>query len=358
MANKSKILVVDDEEINRDILQDIFEDQYEIITASNGQEAIDKIVSDTEDISIVLLDIMMPIKTGFDVLDELYSIKLLEKIPVIVITGDDSSASVKRCFEYGVVDVINKPFDAAIAQLRVKNAVELYQNKNNLEKRVQEQTAELINRNEKLSQINEKTISLLAAVVEYRDIESGNHIQRIRSYTNVFAQKLMEAFPEFGLTQSDVKDITYASTLHDVGKVSIPDAILLKPGKLTDEEYNVMKNHTVNGANILEGMKDTWDEGLYKISHNIARHHHERYDGKGYPDKLKGDNIPIEAQIVAIADCYDALVSERPYKKPISNDEAFNMIQNGECGAFSPKVLECFKLVKDDFAKLSKSLGV
>ena len=355
--NKRKVLVVDDVELNRDILEGILEDDYDVVLAQDGRQALDLIFSMQDDLAIVLLDLMMPEVDGFGVLDEMVAHDLLKKIPVIIITGDNNIESEKRCFGYGIVDFVRKPFDGALVLLRVSNAVELFSYKNALEQKVSEQTEVLQKQNARLAWINDKTVDLLASVVEYRDSDSGIHIQRIRAYTKALAKQLMVDYPEYGLTDEVVETMSAASLLHDVGKVAIPDAVLLKNGRLNDEEYNIIKGHTVSGGEIIEGMKGIWDDDFYQMSYDICRHHHERYDGKGYPDKLAGDDIPISAQIVAIADVYDALINKRCYKDSYSKDVAFNMILNGECGTFSSKILDCFGKARFVFEKLADEMA-
>ena len=345
-----KVLIVDDVELNREVLGDILEDTYDLLFAENGKVAIDLINKNKKDLSIILLDLFMPEIDGFGVLKEMDRQGLTERIPVIVITSDQNYESVKKCSEYKVVDFVRKPFDGSLVNLRVGNAVELYSYKNRLEDKVKEQTEELLKQNKHLLTMNEKTINLLGNVVEYRDAESGDHIKRIQEYTRIFAKQIMQDCPEYELTENAINTMVQASLLHDVGKVAVPDSILLKNGRLTDEEFAIIKNHTIDGSEIIDSMKDAWDYDFYKMSYDICRYHHERYDGRGYPDKLKGDDIPISAQIVAIADVYDALVSKRPYKEPYSCEKAFEMILAGDCGTFSSKLLNSFKKVKVDFA--------
>lgn len=349
MNIKDKVLIVDDVEINRDILAGALEDKYDILTAENGKQALDIILNNPDDISIVLLDLIMPVMDGYDVLVKMNETNLADRIPVIMITGEDKTDTITRCFDLGANDFVAKPFNNKIVRARVRNAIALYKNMNTLSDVVSIQNIELKEKNDKLDSINQKIVELLGSVVEYRDIESGEHIQRIKKYTTIAATQIMKDYPEYNITPDVIKQMTVASMLHDLGKVSIPDSILLKNGKLTEEEYNVMKNHTVSGSDIIERMKATWGDDFHKICYDICKYHHERYDGKGYPEGLSGEDIPIAAQIVALADCYDALVNERPYKKALPKQVAYDMIQNGECGCFSKKILDCFTKVKDKF---------
>lgn len=356
---KNKVLVVDDVEINRDILEGMLEEEYEVLTAQNGTEAL-RILDENADIEVMLLDLIMPEIDGFEVLRILKEKGRLERFPVVIISGDDSVENETKCFDYGIVDFIKKPFNAAIVRHRVENVVTLYTYRNRLEDKVAEQTRELSKQYEqlkqqalRLAQSNQKIIDILGTVVESRNLESGQHIQRVKTYTEILALQMMEDYPEYEITRHMIDVMVPASALHDVGKIAIPDNILLKPGRLTADEFEVMKSHTTRGCQILENIQGAWDEEYSKMTYEICRHHHEKYDGKGYPDGLAGDDIPISAQIVSIADVYDALVNERVYKDAYPKDQAYNMILNGECGTFSPKLLECFRKVRKKFEAVS-----
>ena len=355
-----KVLIVDDVRLNRQILFDILKEDYEIELLENGQQAIDRIEARSEDIAAILLDLYMPVKDGFCVLGELKRNNLMNIIPVLIISSERSAAIEKQCYNLGVSEFIHKPFDPLVVKTRVKNIESLFAYKNNLESRVKKQT-ETVHRQymilkeqaKKLEESNEKIIELLGTVVESRNLESGEHIKRVKGLTKILALQMMKDYPEYGLDEQKVEMIVTASSLHDVGKISIPDNILLKPGKLTDEEFVIMKSHTVKGCDILDKIEGIWDDEYKEVSYEICRHHHERYDGRGYPDKLVGDEIPISAQIVAIADVYDALVCERVYKKAFPKDVAFHMIVNGDCGTFSDKILDGFRKVRDEFEEVA-----
>ncbi len=345
---KQQILIVDDEEINRAVLMEMFQNQYDTIEAENGEDAISKI-ENHPGIVLILLDIIMPVMDGFAVLEYLQERNLLDEIPVILITSEAIRDSEDRAYAYGAADVIHKPFYPHIVKRRSKNIIELYKNKHNMKMRLEQQERTIRAQERKIRENNEFMIDALSSVVEFRSLETGEHIRRIKYFTRIMLKYLMKYFPKYGLTQAKADEIVRASALHDIGKIGIPDAILLKPGKLTKEEFEIMKGHTTIGCEILEKFrKDQWDE-FYQYCYDICRHHHERWDGKGYPDHLIGDAIPISAQIVAIADVYDALVSKRVYKDAYSNHSAYDMIMDGECGQFSPDVLECFSLAKEDF---------
>lgn len=346
--DKQRILIVDDEEVNRAVLNEMFKDEYDTLEAENGQDAISKI-EDNQDIALILLDVVMPVLNGFGVLDYMQEHDLLEEIPVILITSESVKDSEGEAYSYGVADVMHKPFYPHIVKRRSKNLIELYQNKHNMEIRLKEQEKAIREQEKENLQNSEFMIDALSSVVEFRSAETGEHIRRIKYFTRIMLKYLMKYFPEYGLTPEQVDEIARASALHDIGKIGIPDAILLKPGRLTPEEFEVMKTHTTIGCDILEKLRGNQSGDFYRYCYDICRYHHERWDGNGYPDHLVGDEIPISAQIVAIADVYDALVSPRVYKSPYANNIAYDMIMNGECGQFSPDVLECFGLAKVDF---------
>lgn len=357
---KNKVLVVDDVELNRDLLQSILEEDYIIETAEDGERALELLQTMNNEISVMLLDLQMPKKDGFAVLEEMKKQGWIERIPVLVISGENSVTIENKCFEQGVSDFIHKPFEPSIVRNRVKNVVDLFLYKNQLEEKVEKQTEALRKQfrilqiqADKLKESNIRIIDILGMVVEFRNLESGEHIKRVKGFTEILANQLMKDYPEYGLTERQIGIIVSASSLHDIGKIAIPDNILLKPGRLTREEFEYMKSHTTRGCDILNNIQGIWEEDYRKVCYDICRHHHERYDGKGYPDSLKGEEIPVSAQIVSIADVYDALVCERVYKDAYPKDKAFHMIVTGECGVFSPKLLECFRRVRKEFEDLA-----
>lgn len=345
---EQKILIVDDEEVNRAILKQIFQGEYEILEAVNGQEAIAQI-ENNQDIVLILLDIVMPVLNGFEVLNYMQEHDLLEKVPVILITGETILDTDDQAYAYGVADVIHKPYYPHIVKRRSKNIIELYQNKHHMQERLEEQAEAIRAQEKKIREGNEFMIDALSSVVEFRSLETGEHIRRIKYFTRIMLKYLAKYFPKYGLTSIQIDEIARAAALHDIGKIGIPDAILLKPGRLTAEEFEIMKTHTTIGCDILERFRENQTGEFYRYCYEICRYHHERWDGNGYPDHLVGDEIPISAHIVAIADVYDALVSTRVYKSAYANNIAYDMIMNGECGQFSPDVLECFALAKEDF---------
>lgn len=347
MEKQETILIADDQAINRAILRSLFESDYNVLEAENGEQTLVLLRQYSESIAVILLDLIMPVKGGYAVLEELRNAELLYQSPVVVITAEDSTDNRVRVFELGASDIIAKPFEPEVVKSRVRNIIELGRYRRRLEMLVEEQSA-------RARESNAAVIDMLSSVIEYRSLESGQHIRRIRMFTKVLLEDVSVNYQEYCLDWRRIQLITDASSMHDIGKIAIPDSILNKPGKLTDEEFEIMKTHTVKGCEILAGLDRLQDREYLQYAYHICRYHHERWDGRGYPDGLKGNSIPICAQVVAIADCYDALTTDRVYKKAIPPSRAFSMILNGECGTFSPKILECFKNVRQSFVQLSQ----
>lgn len=347
MTKRDTIIIVDDMEINRAILRGVFEREYNLLEAENGEQAMLLVDQFHDRIVAMLLDLVMPVKDGYEVMTEIGNRNLLAEFPIVVITAEDSVESEVQAFDLGASDIIMKPFEPHVVKRRVHNIIELNLHKLNQEELIEAQAA-------KLRESNEVMIDALSSIIEYRSVETGQHIRRIRMFTKILLEDVARSYPEFGLTDKMINIIVSASSMHDIGKIAIPDSILNKPGRLTDEEFEIMKSHAAKGCEILAGLDRMSDREYLQFAYNICRYHHERWDGKGYPDGLKGDSIPVCAQVVGIADCYDALTTDRVYKKAIPPEAAFNMILNGECGLFSPKLLECFKNVRITFAELSK----
>ncbi len=330
---RQTILIVDDAEMNRMMLSDMLGDQYDYVEAADGREAL-RILEKNVSIDLILLDINMPEMNGFEVLEEMNRYHWIEEVPVIMITAEESVESMEHAYSLGVTDYIPRPFNVYIVRRRVENTLNLYVNQKRLMRLVSDQIAEK-------EENNTLMVSILSNVVEIRNHESGDHIRNIRRITELLLHQLVQKTKAYHLSEEDIALIKTASSLHDIGKITIPEEILNKPGKLTKEEFEIMKTHSAAGAQILEQMKYGQDKPLYRYALEICRWHHERWDGHGYPDGLMGEEIPISAQIVAIADVYDALTSERCYKKAYDHTTAINMILNGECGAFNPLLLEC-----------------
>lgn len=352
---KRSILIVDDIDINREVLAEAFKDKYNILEAGNGIEAMKYIEDKSLDVAAVLLDMVMPEMDGIEVLKKMNENGSIVHIPVFIVTAYDDNEQLMEAYSLGAVDVIVKPFMMAFLKCRIENIIELYRHRNDMEAVIKEQ----VNR---LGQFNKSMIEVLATLIEFRDCESGEHVKRMCGLTDILMNKVSNMFPEYRLPKSEIDKIVTASVLHDVGKIAIPDSILNKPGRLTTEEFEIMKSHTTKGCDILRKMPQLLDSNVYNYCYDIARHHHERWDGNGYPDHLAGDKISIWSQVVSVVDVYDALVSPRVYKKAVDHDAAVKMIMNGECGSFNPKVLKAFELSLDKIRakhiELSESVGV
>lgn len=342
------VLIVDDSQLNREILSSMLGDQFGIMEASSGEECLELLKQYGTGISIVLLDILMPGMSGFDVLRYMNSDHWIDDIPVIMISSDYTAESVREAYDLGVTDYIRRPFDSKIVFHRVFNTIKLYSKQHRLVRLVTDQ----INEKEKN---NDMMISILSHIVEFRNGESGMHVVHIRMLTEMLLEQLVKRTDRYALDNNTRMLITTGSALHDIGKIGIDDKILNKPGRLTPEEFEEMKKHTIIGAEMLKSLGQYQNEPLIKTAHEICRWHHERYDGRGYPDGLRGDEIPISAQVVSIADVYDALVSERVYKKALPHETAIKMINNGECGMFNPILLDCMMGIQEEIKERFKS---
>ena len=337
---KQRILVVDDSEMNRAILCEMLKDDFEIIEATNGQECVSLIEQYGKEISLVLLDIVMPIMDGFEILMYMNRNHWIEDVPVIMISSEESENYIRKAFKFGVSDYISRPFDSKVVYQRVFNTIKLYAKQRRLISMVSDQMHEK-------EKNNQMMVEVLSQIMEFRNGESGLHVVHINTLTRLFLERLVENTDAYNLTPDDCYLISTASAFHDIGKVGIDESILNKPGKLTKEEFETMKEHTLIGASMLDKLEHYKDEKMIKIAYQICRWHHERYDGKGYPDGLIGEQIPIAAQVVSVADVYDALVSKRVYKDAYSHEQAMKMILNGECGAFNPLLMEVLVEIQD-----------
>ena len=341
LQEKSQILLVDDSKLNRMILAEILGDGYHILEAENGQECLEKLRAEARNIALVLLDINMPVMDGFEVLKAMNANHTIEDIPVIMISSEDSDAAIRRSYELGASDYVNRPFDARIVYRRVTNTIKLYAKQRRLVQMVSDQIRARENNTDML-------VGVLSHIVEFRNGESGLHVRHIRMITELLLHRLLEISSRYSITAEQQDLIPLASALHDIGKIGIDEKILNKPGKLTPEEFEVIKTHSMLGVQILYDLDNFSEQPLLQTAYEIARWHHERWDGRGYPDGLKGDEIPISAQLVSLADVYDALTSERCYKKAFSHEKAMQMILNDECGAFNPLLLQCLTNIQSD----------
>lgn len=347
------ILIVDDDPTSRKILGKVFSEFYTIWEAEDGLSGLEQILGSKNRICAVLLDVMMPKMNGIEVLTKLKEFNLAEKIPVFLITAESGLSMVQSAYQLGVMDVINKPVVPYVVQRRVQSVIELFEARRHLSGVVESQNIELLKQQKKIIKLNQGMIEALATAIEFRNEESGGHVQRISAITRVILENT-----EFGtnLTRDEIDNISLASIMHDIGKITIPDAVLCKPGKFTDEEFEIMKTHTIQGVRILERIPQLRDSGIYDYACDIARHHHERWDGKGYPDGLAGDAISPWAQVVALADVYDALSCKRIYKPPFPRSKVLEMILTGQCGQFNPRLLDSFCGVENQLFKLYREL--
>ena len=345
---KQQILIVDDSEMNREILTEMLQDDFRILEAENGEEALKMLKQYDTGISLMLLDIVMPVMNGFEVLAAMAREHWMDDIPVIMISSEGSEEYIRRAYEMGIADYIRRPFDAKIVYQRVFNTIKLYAKQRRLISLVADQIYEK-------EKNNRMMVGILSQIVEFRNGESGPHVLHIQTLTRLLLERLVQKTGQYGLSWSEQYMISMASALHDIGKIGIDEKILNKPGKLTKEEFDIMKTHTLIGATMLENLKMYQGEILLEVAYQICRWHHERYDGKGYPDGLVGEEIPISAQVVSLADAYDALISDRVYKKAYSHEQAVKMILNGECGAFNPVLLECLTDIQDHLKEVVDS---
>lgn len=344
-SEKPLVLIVDDSEMNRAILSEMLKDEYCILEADNGRAALDMVDRYGDELSLVLLDIVMSGISGFEVLADLSRRSGIDNLPVIMISSEDSDDMVLRAYELGASDYINRPFDSRIVRRRVNNTIRLYAKQCRLTSLLSQQYNERVKNSRML-------IDIMAGVMELRNGESGLHVTHIEKLTELLLGCLVHRSDQFPLDNEQRSTIAMASALHDIGKMSIDDAILNKPGRLTSEEFEIMKTHTTLGADmLLELGRQHAGNSLLEYAYQIARWHHERWDGKGYPDGLKGDDIPIAAQVVSVADVYDALTSVRVYKDAIPHQEAIQMILDGKCGEFNPLLLDCLLEVQDRIAE-------
>lgn len=348
--SKQKVLIVDDSEMNRALLTDILEGSYDVAEAEDGAQAIEVLSQNDEDFWLVLLDIIMPGIDGFGVLESIREHQWSNRVVVMMISSDGSPENINRAYSLGAFDYISRPFDAMIVHRRVENTLMLFARQDDLERRVKEQVVEQ-------QKNNDLMISILSHIVEFRNGESGLHIQHVKGITELLLQHLLAMTDQYQLTEDDIQLIVTASALHDIGKVAIPEEILNKPGRLTDEEFAIMKSHSAIGSQMLLDLpEEQLASPLISVANAICRWHHERYDGRGYPDGLVGEEIPICAQVVSLADVYDALTSERSYKKAFSHEKALSMIIEGQCGTFNPLLLQCLTEASDELAAM-KGIG-
>ncbi|MCI8852506.1 MAG: diguanylate cyclase [Lachnospiraceae bacterium] len=337
---RKKILIVDDSEINRSLLSDMLSDEFDILEAENGMEASAILNNQEQEISLMLLDIVMPVMDGFEMLAVMNKNGWIKSIPVVMISAETVPSYVDRAYDLGVLDYISRPFDERTVRRRVISTIMLAAKQKELVHMVTDQIMEK-------ERDNKLMVEILSNIVEFRNGESGLHVRHIRTLTEMLLRSLLQKTDKYPIGKKDIPIICNAAALHDIGKIAIPSEILNKPGRLTNEEFEIMKTHSAEGASLLKATTIRENEPLVELGYQICRWHHERYDGRGYPDGLKGDEIPITAQVVALADVYDALTSERVYKAAYSHQKTMEMILNGECGTFNPLLLECLRDISE-----------
>lgn len=342
---QNRIILIDPQEQNYPLLKRILNEDYVLAEITDLRKINDFLTHDTETIAAILADYPTLRSQKFTLAKVIRQNSKCDRIPLLAVCSEIPPGLGEELCKYNIAEFICAPFDPSLVKHRIQNCIRLYQYQNTMQK--QHKLLKL--QSDRLTKSNETIIDALGDIVEYRNVESGEHIHRVKEYTRILATEAMNCFPEFNLTPEKVSVIVTASPLHDIGKIALPDKILMKPGRLTDQEFEYIKSHTISGCEILDNMRGIWSDEYSKVCKEICHSHHERYDGSGYPDGLRGSEIPLSAQIVSIADVYDALTNERVYKDAIPKDHAFRMIINGECGVFSPKLMECLRNVRTEF---------
>ena len=345
---KDTILIVDDEKSSGEAFNQLFANsKFKIEYKENGKLALEYLTKNYKSVAIILIDLFMPVVDGMVLLKVLNAKGITKLIPVVIVTEDHNNAKIEQCFKEGAVDLITKPFVPVAMKNRISSIIEQTATRRELQQKINDQTSMIKEKNQELKNTNDKLIEVMSTITEFRSMESSNHIKRVKTYTRIIAEMCLRLYPDtYKLNEDYINSMVSASALHDIGKISISDSILFKAGRLNPDEFEVIKSHTTLGCEMIQQIGDLASEELMKISYNVCRYHHERYDGSGYPDALTGEDIPIEAQIVGIADAYDSLVGERVYREAFDKDKAFNMIMNGECGAFSANILKCFETAR------------
>ena len=348
-TGRETLLIVDDDAINRAILEEIFSPDYQVRQAEDGRAGLEAIRTGEEELCAVLLDVVMPEMDGLEVLRRIHGAGAPQRLPVFLITAEASDRVLREAYGLGVMDVISKPVVPYVVRRRVQSVIELFQSRRQLSRTVVSQQERLLTQARQIIQLNQGMVEALAAAIEFRSEESGDHVRRIHDITlHLLSRTELGA----GLTPEEIEEIALASILHDVGKIAVPDAILNKPGRLTPEEFEIMKLHTVQGAALLDQIPQLHEHVSYRYAVDIARHHHERWDGRGYPDGLRGEEISIWAQVVSLADVYDALSCKRVYKDAFPRERVLEMIRDGACGVFNPRLLDCFFSVEEELARM------
>lgn len=352
-VQRNILVIVDDVAMNRALLGQMFQKEFEILEAENGEEAIQIINEYYNNIALVLLDIKMPVMDGFEVMSRMKFYGYMKQIPVILITSDEEGNAMEKGYALGATDVVFKPFQAHVVIQRVHNIYELYQHKNHLEDLVEEQTAQLEEQYELLKEHHRHLVSVLRDIVEYRNVEYPEHLDYIQGYTRILAENYAMLYPRAKMTKEKIGYIVQAARFHDVGKITMPDAILSRPGRLSKWDLELLKEHTIKGRDIVQVMAELEDDMFSKICCNVCLYHHAKYDGSGYPVDIRKERIPIEAQIVGLADMYETMVHSVALRKKYSKEQVYNMLMNGKCGELSPRMKECLQASKKELEAYS-----
>lgn len=356
------IIIIDEIGDNYNHLYKVLQKNYTVKRACDFEEFFSEFKRSKEDTVLIIINLDLLNTSEAEDLKTLKSTGALGKLSIVTINENSSNESEKLAYALGASDTIKKPFNIDyIIMKKINILVDMFNYQSDLQKilkiqakKIYQQASKLIEQNNMLNKINTNLMESISSVVEWRDWETGKHVKRIRCFTNSLLNNVSRTLPKYTMSPQDIEIISMASTTHDLGKIAIPDSILLKPGKLTKDEFEVMKTHTTKGFEMIGSFNDIDVNNYLLYCKDICLYHHEKYDGKGYPNGLCGEEIPIWAQVVSVADCYDALVSNRPYKRPFTTKEAAKMIFDGECGAFSQEVLECFRNTLPEFENLSK----
>ena len=349
MEEKDLIVIADDLAFNRDMLrlivEESYKDTYEIIEASNGQEAHDICVHNADRIVAMFLDIDMPVLNGFEVVEKLKSEQLIDELPIIMVTSLDDETIERAVYEAGVADYILKPITRHAVECRLKNIIKIYTSRKAMQDMIEQNRREL--------QTNyDSTAQSLSLLMNKKYPGVLEHQIRVQKVSELLADTMCTLYPECGLSAQDTFLIKTAAATYDVGKITIPDAILLKPGKLTSDEMDIMRTYIENGVSLIEGFFKFKNSRQYVVTRDVAKYHQERYDGGGYPQGLSRDDVPLSAQIVGLAAAYDALRSKRIYKEAYPANKSAQMISEGECGMFSPRLVKAFNAVRTQIEKV------
>lgn len=349
---RDTILIIDDVEMDRAVLGQMFQENFKIAEEENGKAGIEYLEKHLNEIAMLLLDIKMPVMNGYEVMEYMKERNLMSQIPVILITGEEIDDAMERGYAMGASDVIFKPFSRRIVVQRVKNVVELYRHKSNLEEMVQSQTNQINEQYDNLKEHHEHLVEILHDIIAYRNTESMQHIKYVQGYTKILANQYAKLYPRSRMTKKKIDIIVQAAEMHDVGKIAMPDFVINRPGRLSKAELELLKEHTIKGSKIMKVMFSFQGADYSRICHNVCLYHHEKYDGTGYPYGIEQDKIPIEAQLVALADMYDVLVNKSVNRQPVSKERAYYMLMNGECGELSPRMKECLQEAKSELEEL------